>query len=154
MNRTWRTSLWTTAAFSVLIALNCAPVLPLRNLAKGAFSGIHEPKQEIIRDGSEWEKIWTKHSASARASGKIPAVDFNKEMIVLVTMGRQKTGGYAIEVAKVETAGERLKIFVKRTSPPPGAMAIQALTAPFHFVTVPKLDLKPEFVEEKSINTK
>jgi len=49
----------------------------------------------------------------------------------------------------VESVDKRLKIWVRRKTPPPGAMLIQTLTVPFHIVAVPKSDLRPEFVEMK-----
>jgi hypothetical protein len=54
----------------------------------------------------------------------------------------------------VEAKDKTLKISVKNSSPPPDAMTIQALTAPFHFVAVPKSNLKPEFVEAKPAEKK
>src|SRR5690349_2251334 len=128
--------------------------LPVRSLAKGAFSGVRDARQEVIRDAATWEKFWEQHSVSAGSAAKIPAVDFAKEMVIAVTMGMKRTGGYRIEIARVEPAGKSLKIFVKQTSPPPGALTIQALTAPFHFVAVPKSDLKPEFVEANRVEKK
>ena len=134
--------------------LNCLSAdvprsLPIRSLAKGGFSGIKEARQEVIRDPVAWEKLWKQHSASASSAEKIPAVDFASEIVIAATMGTKRTGGYTIEIIRVEPAEKSLKIFVKQTSPPPGALTIQALTAPFHFVAVPKSDLKPEFVEAK-----
>ncbi len=124
---------------------------PIRDLAKGAFSGIQDPKQEVIKDKATWQRIWAQH---AKAGEKIPEVDFTKQMVVLVTMGRKRTGGYAIEIVSVKPAGDRLRVSVQRTSPPPDAMTIQALTAPFHMVAVPKSDLKPEFAEVKAAQKK
>jgi len=123
--------------------------LLIRSLAKGALSGIKEAKQEVIRDAAAWERFRKQHSISEQSAERIPPVDFSKEMIVAATMGTKRTGGYTIEIVRVEPTEKSLKIFVKRTSPPPGALTIQALTAPFHFVAVPKSDLKPEFVEAK-----
>ena len=124
-----------------------APPLGIRSLAKGAFSGIAEPRREIIRSADEWEKLWRQHgSARAGAAAPAPAVDFSKEMVIVATLGTRPTGGYAIEIVRVVAADKTLKVFVNQTSPPPGAMAIQALTAPFHYVAVPRSDLKAEFV--------
>ena len=127
---------------------------PIRSLKKGAFSGIHEPKQEVIKSADAWEKLWKQHTTAEGESEKIPAVDFSKEMVVVATMGTKRTGGYAIEIVGVEAKDKTLRISVKKTSPPPDAMTIQALTAPFHFVAVPKSNLKPEFVEVKSAEKK
>jgi hypothetical protein len=122
--------------------------IPLRSLAKGGFSGIQEAKQEVITEKKAWEQIWSKHSKSRTPAAAPPEVDFEKEMVIAVTMGSKRTGGYAVEIARVEITEKKLKILVKESSPPPGAMTLQALTAPFHFVAVPKSNLKPEFVKE------
>jgi hypothetical protein len=127
-------------------AVGAGPV-SIRSLAKGAFSGIREVRREVIKDKAGWEKLWAEHGKLNTPGTNAPAVDFEKEMVIAVTMGTKRTGGYAIEIAGVEVVDKKLKISVKETSPPPRAMAIQVLSAPFHFVAVPKNDLKPEFVE-------
>ena len=131
-------------------AVDVGRAFPIRNVAKGAFSGIADAKQEVIKDQAGWEKLWSQHSVNKRGENKIPEIDFTKEMVIFVAMGRQRTGGYSIEVVNVEVVDQKLKISFKRKSPPPGAMATMALTAPFHIVAVPKSDLKAEFVEVKS----
>ena len=135
------------------VTANGAQSLPIRSLKKGAFSGIREVKQEVVKSADAWEKLWKQHAAAGE-SDKIPAVDFSKEMVVVATMGTKRTGGYTIEIEGVEAKGKTLNISVKKTSPPPDAMTIQALTAPFHFVAVPKSDLKPEFLEAKPAEKK
>ncbi len=136
------------------VAANGAKTLPIRSLKKGAFSGIREAKQEVVKTADAWEKLWKQHATAAGEPEKIPAVDFSKEMVVVATMGTKRTGGYAIEIVGVEAKDKTLKISVKKSSPPPDAMTIQALTAPFHFVAVPKSNLKPEFVEVKPSHKK
>jgi hypothetical protein len=136
------------------LAADAAHTPPIRSLKKGAFSGIHEAKQEVVKSADAWEKLWKQHVTSMSASDKIPAVDFSKEMVVVATMGTKRSGGYSIEIVDVVASGETLKISVKKTSPPPDAMSIQALTAPFHFVAVPKSKLKPEFVEMNPVANK
>jgi hypothetical protein len=122
-----------------------ADSLPIRTLAKGPFSGIQEARQEVIKDEAAWEKTWAKHLAAAKGSTNRPAVDFSKEMVIIATFGQQHTGGYAIEISQVEAVGDKLKVSITRTTPPPGSMALQSLTAPFHVVAVSRNDLKPEF---------
>ncbi|MBI4326069.1 MAG: protease complex subunit PrcB family protein [Chloroflexi bacterium] len=126
----------------------------LRNLAKGAFSGITDARQEVITNRNAWERVWTRHAVRSYPPQKLPEIDSGKEMVIMVTMGRKSTGGYAIEIMSVVEAADRLQITVKRTTPRPGAMTIQALTAPYHFVAVPRSDLKPQFIEAKSAGTK
>lgn len=121
----------------------------MRTLAKGAFSGITEATQRIIKDRETWGQLWARHSGFRSPPEPIPAVNFDKEMVIVVTLGRQRTGGYAIEITRVQADGKHLKIFVKRSAPPPGAMTIQALTAPFLMVAIPRSGLPPEFVATK-----
>src|SRR2546428_2357107 len=98
---------------------------PIRTLAKGTFSGIQEPTQQVIKDEATWKQIWTRHGTGGRAvPDRVPEVDFAKEMVVAATLGRQHTGGFSIEVMDAKPVGDRLQISIKRTSPPPGAMTI------------------------------
>jgi hypothetical protein len=144
-------SLWIGA-----IAMGCSTVAtssaaPFRTVAKGAFSGIQEPKQQVIRNEIDWEKLWTSHAAMAnKPSEKRPLVDFSKEMIVFVTMGRQRSGGFSLEITDVTESDGKLRIIVRQKRPAQGSMTIQSLTAPFHIVAVPKTDAKPEFVNARS----
>src|SRR5437667_1577269 len=133
---------------------NGAEALPIRSLAKGAFSGIKAAQRYVVRDAGQWETLWKQHSASAGSAEKIPAVNFSKEMVVVATLGTQRTGGYSIEIVRVQRRGKTLSVAVRQSSPPPGAITIQALTAPFHFVAVPRSDLKPEFVEADAAEKK
>ena len=68
---------------SLAFLLNCcaaigAQTLPIRSLKKGAFSGIREAKQEVVKTADVWEKLWKQHATAAGDSEKIPAVDFSR----------------------------------------------------------------------------
>ncbi len=70
-------------------------------------------------------------------------------MIVAVFSGEKRTGGFEIEIARIEQAqaARRLRVSVRVTSPAPGAMRAQALTQPYHIVTLTKIDLPVVFYE-------
>jgi protease stability complex PrcB-like protein len=143
-----------TACLAFVTLLGCttatgADPLTLRSLGKGGFSGIKEARREVIKDKAAWEKLWTEHTKPTRNAAPAPEVDFAKEMVIAATMGTKRTGGYSVEIISAEPAGKKLKVTVKQASPPPGSMAIQALTAPFHFVAVSRSDLEVEFIEPK-----
>jgi hypothetical protein len=116
-------------------------------LAKGAFSGITNRQQLVITNQQAWEQLWAKHNVTSKPTEKIPKVDFEKEMIIAIAMGKQRTGGYRIEITGVETGADKLRITYKRYAPPPDGINLQVITSPFHFVAVPKSASKPEFVE-------
>jgi hypothetical protein len=117
----------------------------VRLLAKGAVSGVIEAKEEVLRDQAAWTNWWNRHSAPRTKPPAPPAVDFAKEMVVAVTMGRQKTGGFGIEIVRADRFDRQLVVKVRRTSPPPNAMTMQMLTAPFHAVALPRSEHKVVF---------
>ena len=58
-------------------------------------------------------------------------------------------GQCAIKIQRIELTPGSLKIFVAERTPGPDSIVTQAFSAPFHFVAVPKNDLKLDFVMEK-----
>jgi hypothetical protein len=50
--------------------------------------------------------------------------------------GARSTGGYAIQIERVERAGDRLTVHAALTVPPPGSLTIQVLTSPAHLVSI------------------
>jgi hypothetical protein len=118
-------------------------------LAKGGFSGIREAKQDVIKDRAAWEKLWAEHNVNTLSAAPLPEVDFSKELVVVAALGTKRTGGYSVEIVRAERKARKIKISVAQRSPPPGALTIQALTAPFHFVAIPRPrgDADVEFIE-------
>jgi hypothetical protein len=77
---------------------------------------------------------------SARQQLEGPAPDFERDAVLLVSMGQQRSAGYAVELArpvalvKDEVAG--LQVNLRR--PAPGAMTAQVLTSPCLVVKLPR----------------
>jgi len=125
--------------------------LPVRRVEKGSQSGIVEPREVVIRDEAGWRRLWGEHQPPGQPARSLPGVDFGKEMVIFVALGQRFSGGFTIEIEKVETSRGRLTIFVRRKGPPPGALVTQALTAPFEIVAVPRSDLPLQFVESREV---
>jgi len=123
--------------------------LTMRTLAKIGFSGLTEPQQVVIREEKTWRELWSKHAVDKETASKVPKIDFSKEMVIAVALGRQRSGGYLLEITRVEIEGEKLRITYRRKAPAPDSIVLQVVTTPVHFVAVPKSDLKAEFVEMK-----
>ena len=132
---------------AIIDVCRAAEEIPLRTLAKGGFSGITNKQQLVITNQPAWRQFWAKHNVSVKSAEKVPPVDFEKEMVVAIAIGQQRTGGYRIEITAVEAEADKLRITYKRYAPPPDGINLQVITSPFHFVAVPKSDLKPEFME-------
>lgn len=117
--------------------------IPFVTVDKGSRSGVRERKFVVIKTNQEWEALWRAHRSGTSPDKPAPAFDIQSEMIVAVFAGEKKTGGYGIEIKRVEEDGaaRSLNAFVTETSPPPKAIVTQALTQPYHIVKLRKVDL-------------
>lgn len=107
--------------------------MTLRRLGTWTYTGIGEPRREVIRSAGNWRAFWRELDA-----GPQPPVDFAREAVVAVTLGRQPHGGYEIRIARVaETPDGTMTVEVVETAPGPGCRTTQARTQPADLVTVP-----------------
>src|SRR4029079_1061906 len=107
-----------------------------KTIAKGVRSGVREASQFAIRSQSEWQKLWRQHSLASTPRAPLRTVDFDKELVAAVFLGEKPTGGYGVEISSAEVADRSLTIFLKETSPKPGAIVTQAINQPFHIVRI------------------
>lgn len=141
--------------FAVLLGVltGCAatPTGPVtfRTVAQGAFSGIQEVKRVVIRDAVAWEKFWQEHAAKATPVPPLPEIHFQQEMVIITTLGTKRSGGHRIEIREVAAHGKELKVTVQTAAPKPGGMTISALTAPYHFIALPRSEAVVIFHEVK-----
>ena len=122
--------------------------VPFTTLGKGINSGIREPAQIVVRSQSEWDALWARHMRVRTAPPPPPAVDFSTEMVVALFLGERPTGGYAIEMTRVERTDSSLAVHFRVTKPDPGAMLMQVLTQPFHLIKLPRVDEPLRFLPE------
>ena len=116
---------------------------------KGFYASQEAPKKVVAKDQKEWEEIWSSMQGKVQPKPETPKIDFDKNVVIAVFMGRKMTGGYSVKVLKIEEKN-KLVVTVKVSGPPPGAMVTMALTSPYHVVVVPKTDKAVEFVSEKT----
>lgn len=62
--------------------------------------------------------------------------DIATSNFVLLNMGEKNTGGYSIEVVKVEELSDKIVITVKENKPPTGAAVTDAITNPYTVVKI------------------
>lgn len=67
---------------------------------------------------------------------KMKQADISNSNYVILNMGEKNTGGYSIEVEKVEETDKNIIITVKENSPAPDAMTMQVITYPYTVVKV------------------
>ncbi|OGS44098.1 MAG: hypothetical protein A2539_00815 [Elusimicrobia bacterium RIFOXYD2_FULL_34_15] len=98
-------------------------------------SGIKEKKSLIIKTQQEWQKLWKEHTDGLES---IPEVDFNKNIVIGVFMGEQRTGGYGIQISQIEESQDTIYIQTIETVPASGSGVTKQLTQPYHIVVVTK----------------
>jgi hypothetical protein len=137
---------------------------PLKILARGYWSygtvtpdAMKKGEQTLIRKPAELASRppWNRSDAPAAAvertavaavakALKVDAIDWDKQMLVLVTAGRRNSGGWRVNVESVEVADKTIKVRYSVT--PPKGFAIQAITHPGQVALVERAEGTPKFV--------
>ncbi len=83
-------------------------------------------------------------STGGLGEGSPPRIDFEREGVVLVSMGQRRTGGFALTLAdsKVAIVNGVGTMVIAFEEPPPGAMVTQVLTSPCLLVRIPKSGIR------------
>lgn len=64
-------------------------------------------------------------------------IDFDANDLVIVALGEQATGGYAVNIDSIQLQAGELAVSGKATTPGPDAVTTQALTYPYSAVLIP-----------------
>lgn len=140
--------------FTLLIFFGLAVVsageTAFSTLAKGYYaSGIEEKVEAVFYDFDAFSSFFKKIHVGETPAPEIPAVDFEKDMVIAVSPGPMMTGGYDVEIVGISEAEGKLVVELLYTEPGPGDMVTEAITQPHQIVSVPKSNLPVEFRWEK-----
>ncbi len=120
----------------------------IRRIGPWSHTGIAEPLRQVIQDPKAWAQFWSRLGLGDR-----PEVDFEKELVIAVASGQQRTGGFAIAVDRVSQKEGELTIQVVETSPGPNCMTTSELTQPVDVVAIPRAGVqKWSFAERKEVS--
>jgi hypothetical protein len=114
-------------------------------------SGLDRRAQIIVRDSASWASLWREIVRPHSPVAALPAVDFSREMLVIASMGRRSTGGYAIWVDDVRVVNDTLRIALWEQSPGPRCGTPGALTAPVALARLERSTLPVAFVTTTSM---
>jgi len=124
-----------------------------RVVESGAHSNIVESTRKVIQTEGDWRDWWQRHNTVTEfIDGQVserppPAVDFSRETVLVATLGRRSSGGYAIEFNDVRYAGGTVIAVLKTKAPGPEEMVTMALTAPYAIIAIPRHEGPIEFRE-------
>jgi hypothetical protein len=111
-----------------------AQMLTFTTVARGDASEQQTARQVTIRTAAEWKALWKEHAPTE----KMPAVDFNKDMVVGIFLGTKPSAGHEVEIVGVRTEEKDLVVEYVQKQPGRGTVAAQILTEPYHLVSVPR----------------
>ena len=116
---------------------------PFKDL-QGHSSGIRRSFEKVINSPGDWKKLWSKHVRKQTPKPPLPEVDFKKNEIIAIFAGNKPTGGYTVQIKKIEdTSWEGMParlVYFKLTEPLPDQMRIMTATQPFLFRVVSRLE--------------
>ncbi|MDX6383034.1 MAG: hypothetical protein QOK48_607 [Blastocatellia bacterium] len=115
-------------------------------------SGFRDRRRMVIRDRETWGDVWKQiysgpisFSWTGPGSEKVPnlppplpQIDFSHNMLLVVTMGSEPNGGYAIVVDGVYEHANQLEVVVRNVSPGRSCFTAQVETQPVDIVEVEK----------------
>lgn len=115
-----------------------------------SVGGVTDRINEVITDQAVFEGFWNSAYSGKKPIPEAPKIDFTSEMVIAVSPGPRPTGGYDVQIVKVEDTGTTLEVTVIVKKPPPDTFVIEVFTQPYRLVKLPKKDLPVVFtwVEE------
>ena len=136
-------------------------VRPVGSLATPAFdsavaafryySGVDRRTRVVVRSPAEWAALWAEITRGVSPVPPLPAVDFAERMVLVAAMGTRTSGGYAIGVESVDSAGGGLRATVVERSPGAHCFTTAALTQPLVAVVVPRAVGQVAWVERTAV---
>uniref|UniRef100_A0A7S2UQQ1 PrcB C-terminal domain-containing protein n=1 Tax=Attheya septentrionalis TaxID=420275 RepID=A0A7S2UQQ1_9STRA len=114
--------------------------LPFTTIESGAYSGIEDPVTQVFLGANEFGNFWAKHG-----SNESPSVDFSTNMVICVFTGTKNTGGFSVDITRVEDSGDEILVTYETRAPSPGGMVTMALTQPHHIIQTAKSSKKVTF---------
>lgn len=98
----------------------------------------------VVRSAEELGKLQNidadKASANLAKALKVQAIDWKKQMVIVVYGGTQRTGGFSVEVKSLQVKDGKLVVNWKVNGPPPGSFVTQALTNPTLTILVDRFE--------------
>jgi hypothetical protein len=115
--------------------------------APGRPPGAAARGHQVIRNPQELTKIMAGLGGNIDACTarvvkmlKVGKIDWNKQMLLILGGGTQRTGGYSVELTGLKVKGDELTVHWKLVAPRPGERVTQAISHPALTVLVERYD--------------
>jgi hypothetical protein len=125
--------------------LNLAPVVSDARVFYDDGPAFRDSVRMVVRDSAAWQTVWTQATSTQASPPPLPAVNFARDMIVLVGAGRM-TPGDQIHVDSVGVRGDAYVVVVRTTVQ---CRPFPAAVYPVEIVRVPQSDKPTAFAERR-----
>lgn len=112
----------------------------------GQVSSILEPKNFVARSPEQWRAAYRPALLGAELEPR--DFDWEKRMLIAVAIGSRPSGGYAVEIQRVQRKNSHWVVFAKETRPEAGSFQTAMITSPFDCIATPRFDGEVVFVVE------
>lgn len=130
------------------LAQTIGDTVSFQSIEKHLTSGFQVPLEKFVTTEKEWVELWGQRQDPKDKKRQHPAVDFDRDVVVVAALGPQPGTGYNIEITRIKKTKEEIQIYVRRTAPPPEALKAGNPTSPFVLIRMPKPDRFVRFMDE------
>lgn len=130
---------------SILLLLACKPKQQIvetndefQVVYKSQMGGKKEKSNLIIKNYEEFNALVAELNIGEEEFEKLLSIDLEKHDLLVCFLGEKSSGGYDIDVEKVNFTSTSSEIILKELVPEKNAMVTMSLTSPFIFITLPK----------------
>ncbi len=137
---------------SVLLPMILGPanLVPLTTIEKGPQSAVRRNGEvpeacTVASDTEDWTTLWTEHNRGTFSRPPLPQVDFAREIVLGCFLGLQPTCCVAqVTIVGIQVTEMGYEVSVDRDYT---QGASESLSAPFHFVRVPRTEGSITFID-------
>lgn len=125
-----------------------AAALPFETVVQRSLPGQGGPtRREVIRDAAAWRSAWTE----LKLSEEMPAVDFERQMVILAAMETQGCVS-RVTIRSVTRNADALVVDLLEAPPAPNCVCITS-ERPIHVIRLEKVDLPARFEVERGVTS-
>jgi hypothetical protein len=143
---------------TVTLAGPIHPIPPLkpvrfRTVAKGDLgNALGERTGRVVRTERRWRELWRELTAGAMPRRKLPRIDFEREMLLLVTQGPRPANGVdQIRIVDVGDTGLSFQVRVEEITSAKGCNVSDVHMQPYHVVRVRAVPERVHFSREREV---
>ncbi|HEX8213152.1 MAG TPA: protease complex subunit PrcB family protein [Longimicrobium sp.] len=114
-------------------------------------SGLTDSARVVVRDARAWEAIWRDVWRNHTPVPALPAIDFEREMVVVAALGSRRSGGYGILVEGATRTAEGVEVSILKQSPGSRCGNTAAITTPVDIARLRRVDGAVRFRERNEV---